>query len=239
MCNFPFELTFQRAPDNNEFWGSAGLDGDFKIDTIALEIENVYPSLSIQTELLDTIKKPHRYDFFTPYIKSLLITTLEFSVPFYFPRPADYIFIMFKDHSHVSENKTALKSKTLLTHANIKDLVLTINTKSYPLKAQNSDFTTGNYKKFYNEFCLAAKDLFSGMPTNTDDYRDLYPIFGYNLTDQKTILQSNTAVTLTVDGTRTVLDPKEITIYVVGLVSTKYTVDYNTLDIKMWKGDRV
>ncbi len=146
---------------------------------------------------------------------------------------------MFKDYAHVSENKTALKSKTLLTHANIKDLVLTINTKSYPLKAQNSDFNTGNYKKFYNEFCLAAKDLFSGMPTNTDDYRDLYPIFGYNLTDQKTILQSNTAVTLTVDGTRTVLDPKEITIYVVGLVSTKYTVDYNTLDIKMWKGDRV
>ena len=86
---------------------------------------------------------------------------------------------------------------------------------------------------------MGPKDPVPRTPTKTDDYRHLYPIFGYNLTDQKTILQSNTAVTLQVEVTRTLLDPKEITIYVVGLVSTKYTVDYNTLDIKMWKGDRV
>ena len=239
ICNFPFSLTFQRAPDNNEFWGSKGLDGDFKIETMALEIENIYPTLSMQTQLLDEIKKPQRYSFSTPYITSLLITTIDFSVPFQFPRPADYIFIFFKDHSHVLENKTALRSKTLLTHANIKDLVLTINTKKYPLEPQNQDFVTGNFKKFYNEFSLATKELMDSMPINTDDYRDLYPIFGFNLSDEKTILQSNTAVNLTVTGKRTGLEPKDVTVYVIGLVSSKYTVDYNTLSIKDWTPERV
>jgi len=232
ICNFGFELQLTRAPDNNEFWGSKGLDGDFKIDKIALEIEDIFPNLSMQTRMLDKIKSPVKFQFLKPFVQQLMIKVQEFSVPFSFPNQVDFIFIMFKDHANVSHNNSALKSKTLLTHAHIQNLRLILNNQKYPIYEQNADFANGKYKQFYNEFCLATEKLFLGIPINADDYRDLYPIFGFDITDQMTIIKSSTAIALTVEGKRTLFEPKEIDIFICGFVLQSYNVDYTEMTIK-------
>ena len=215
------------------------MDGDFKIQKFELEVDKIEPNLSAQARLLEVIQKPQRFEFLTPFLTQLIVNSTDFSVPFDFPRPTDYVFIMFKDRANISHNGDALLSKTQTTHGNIKDLILSLNSKKYPGEAQNADFANGKYKQFYNEYCLSAEKLFLDIPINTDDYRDLYPIFGFDLTDQKTIFRSSTAIKVTVTGTRTVLEPKEMDIFICGFVVSKYTVDYNKMMVEDYMGQRV
>ena len=88
------------------------------------------------------------------------------------------------------------------------------------------------FKWFYNEFSLAAEKLFLGFPTTQSYFKDLYPIFAFDITDQATILKSDSSIRLTVTGSRTLLEPAEVEIYICGFVRTRIDVDFNKVIVK-------
>ena len=103
-------------------------------------------------------------------------------------------FIMIAFQTNLRDNQD--KNNSVFSHCKIQNISIMLNNDRYPLNDFTADFTTGKYTNLYWEFMNFRKAYYGIDPrvssTSVDPltYKELYPIFCFDVTRQSERLKS-------------------------------------------------
>ena len=108
-----------------------------------------------------------------------------------FPR---YIIVGFQTDRKGSQTA----NPALFDHCNIKTIQAVINGKNYPNEAYDLSFPDNNFSRAYRDAAtfgakfMGINELTTSCSIDTDEYRDLLPIFVLDVSKQKELLKLTT-----------------------------------------------
>ena len=203
--NLPLKLQFRRKENDSEiFFGVEGSNGKLEITKLELWIPNIQPSLDIEatlTKRLNTNKDIKvnflkRNTFTTTIINqvhSWQITNVTNTPRFMF-----VVFVPTGLNTSFNVNNSLFTSYQAMdvdagvgSAVKITDLQVKLNQTRYPLDPIIQDPENFNVFESYNMYSEACR-LFGTEPQlNPIDYRNLYPIYCFDLTAQDENLVKN------------------------------------------------
>ena len=153
-----------------------------------------------------------------------------------------YVFVAAKrfydgDHSAVTDNYT------LYCHADIKEVIVTIDDKQYPDKSQDIKFTRNQYSALYHSFLDACKALGGECAITSKEYKELFPICAIGCSNQPPkLIGSVTNLGISIvrnevpDDNTNLMNPKDITYFVFMLDEALYSFDVINKQVKRLRG---
>ena len=202
-----FEIILSRKKKDeyrNAFFGVEETDVDFgqSADTgilsINLEIYEQIPALSIDTSLTTIFSNSDKEripilfrsyscsSYFMGINERFTITETSYKIP-------RYIFLIFKganipeqaiDANVAYQFEQCNKNYQVNSHANIENIVVSINGQEFPNIKQNSSFLENCFNKFYKQAMSCAKSLRGELSMSMNDFRNS-PIFAFDCGYQK------------------------------------------------------
>lgn len=201
--NLPIKLQLTRkANDTAILFGADGQNGKLEVVKMELWIPNIQPSLDIETKVLSRLKT--NKDIKVTYLKrntfSTTITQQEYTwqVANISNQPR-YLFLAFKPtekHKAFTVNNSLYVSYqgagTGVTNAvQITDLQVKLNQTRYPLDPIKLNAAHYNIFEAYNSYEEICKGFGAEPQLDPIDYRNLYPIYCFDLSAQDENLVKN------------------------------------------------
>ncbi len=217
-----FQIKLLRDNTLNLVMGQTGYDAALVLKSISLELHEVKPTDELRVKLNREIESPIEVGYLGTRAMKFPITSVSINV--YLPQffCTNFMFIIFKDETITQTSQT---NSTLLTHANVQNLQIQIGTIQYPFLPQQEDFGSNKFSNFYERFKEVCISLTGECTMSMKEYRDLYPIFAFDLRAQTTKIR-NEIVPMTIMGLRNTNTPSSLTMYVYALQEQYYKSEY-------------
>src|SRR5215813_838532 len=155
-------------------------DGYFNIEHASMFLQEIIPNLKVESQLLQlqtsqqiNFESQSCYKFTVPY------TTYANQICHISTHPLTGIYIALQDITRENANSNSL----VFDHMNVRKIYIKLNNRKYPLADIVTDFDTNDFLFHYNNFVL-HKDQDSGIQITQREYKELYPIYYFDLTAQ-------------------------------------------------------
>ena len=216
------QIKLLRDTSLNYVFGQPGFDAAIILKSIILELQEVVPNDELRVKLNREIESPIEVSFLGTRSLQFNITSTSITqlLPQYFR--TDFLFLIFKDATITQSSQS---NSTLLTHANMQNLQIQLDGEMYPYLPQMEDFGSNKYANFYERFKEVCIALCGECSMSMKEYRDLYPIFAFDLRAQTTKIK-NQVVNMMIIGNRNINTPSNINMYVYGFMEQYYKAEY-------------
>ena len=224
----------------NPFIGMPGTDGYLLINEMYLQICQVVPEDSYKVAFNTAIQRPIPVAFMSAISQIDTITSQNINIHFrtatYKP---DFVFVIFKDITglHQGATSTSQRNGTLNSNADIKDLQVSLNGEFYPVLTQDAhwgtDYRSTGINRFYEQFRQCCMKFSGECSMSYKQFRDLYPIFAFDLTAQTNKIR-NTNVVFDIVGTRNSMTPTTMNMYTIVIYEKYFEASYlnNMINLK-------
>jgi len=143
-----------------------------------------------------------------------------------------FLFAIFHGKSGNASQLTALSNYQLFRNVDLKYIQCNVDNQIYPNIQQNAEFKKNIFSKFYQEYLTVCRKLAGDGSMSFSEYKDLYPIFAVDMTNQKEKL-NNTSINFSISISRNTVEanddafnlPKNVDMYVLALNEVKYSMD--------------
>jgi hypothetical protein len=170
--------------------GATGTDCDLRITSMWMELEQVFPNDKLKAEFNKAISHEIDISFLSGGVMPYQLQgSAANSIPTTFSQPisvwnkTDFLFVVFKDNYSLA-NASPQNNASLNLNLDINKIQIILDGKYYPSIQQDGNFDANEYMPFYQRFLECAKKISEECPLGPIEYRDLYPIFGFDLTAQ-------------------------------------------------------
>lgn len=247
LKHIKFAIELERSDKyRNAIFGEANTDMEIRITNIVFQIEEVI----LDDELKAVVNKRFEITPEKPLLVSFLkrkceskksdTTDCDFSfTKFSCPR---FVFVAAKrfvngGHSQITDNYS------LYVHADIKEVIISIDDKQYPDKPQNTKFTRNQYSALYHSFLDVCKALGGECAITSKEYKELFPICAIDCSNQPPkLIGSVTNLGISIkrnqvpDNDDDPTNPRELTFYVIVLDEAIYSFDVINKQVKRLRG---
>ena len=227
ISNLSLQIKLLRDTTASPFLGVPGTDGFLQINEAYLQIAQIVPEDEFKVEFNRAIDSPIEMGFLTPLINQFTITsqTINQIVPTGSYKP-DYVFIIFKDQTQNSSQVNA----SLNCNADVQNLQVNLGGQLYPLLPQDAKWNIQGdgvhyTSKFYEQYRECCTKLTGECSMTKKQWRELYPIFAFDLTAQQTKVR-NQATQVVITGIRNSNTPTNVIMYVVVLYEKYFEAKY-------------
>ena len=199
-------LTLTRTRDDNAILkgnaaaGGVAADGKIKIDKISWFMPHVIPSDAYRLQLDKIIEKkekiPVGYRMLQcdnlPVPAGVGTFTWRLGVK---SSPDIPRFIIVGFQTEKQDNQTT--NPAIFDHCGVRNIYVTLNAKRYPDTDYENDFTINKYSRIYGDAALFRKkfynmdELISNHNINPVNYKNLYPLFVFDVTKQSEKLKTS------------------------------------------------
>jgi hypothetical protein len=107
----------------------------------------------------------------------------------------------------------------------MQSLQIQLDGELYPYIPQMEDFGSNKFSNFYERFKEVCFAMTGECSMTMKEYRDLYPIFAFDLRAQTTKVK-NSVVPMNIIGTRNVNTPSSLNMFVYGFMEQYYKAEY-------------
>jgi hypothetical protein len=212
------------------FFGAPGTDGFFQITEAYLQTTQVVPEDEFKVEFNKAIEGSIEMGFLTPLINQFTINSANINqiiaTGSYKP---DFVFVIFKDPTQNS-NTSSQVNGSLNCNADIQNLQINLGGQLYPILPQDARWNIQNNgtfysSRFYEQFRDCVTKLTGECSMSEKQWRELYPIFAYDLTAQQTKVR-NQATQVVIQGNRNSNTPTSVMMYVIVLYEKSFEAKY-------------
>ena len=199
-------LTLTRTRDDNAILkgnaaaGGVAADGKIKIDKISWFMPHVIPSDAYRLQLDKIIEKkekiPVGYRMLQcdnlPVPAGVGTFTWRIGVKSS-PDIPRFIIVGFQ----TEKNNDQTKNPAIFDHCDVRNIYITLNAKRYPDTDYENSFTINKYSRIYGDAALFRKkfynmdELISNHNINPVNYKNLYPLFVFDVTKQSEKLKTS------------------------------------------------
>ena len=199
-------LTLTRTRDDNAILkgnaaaGGVAADGKIKIDKISWFMPHVIPSDAYRLQLDKIIEKkekiPVGYRMLQcdnlPVPAGVGTFTWRLGVKSS-PDIPRFIIVGFQ----TEKNNDQTKNPAIFDHCDVRNIYVTLNAKRYPDTDYENSFTINKYSRIYGDAALFRKkfynmdELISNHNINPVNYKNLYPLFVFDVTKQSEKLKTS------------------------------------------------
>ena len=199
-------LTLTRTGDDNAILkgnaaaGSAAADGKIRIDKISWFMPHVIPSDAYRLQLDKVIEKkekiPVGYRMLQcdnlPVPAAVGTFTWRLGVKSS-PDIPRFIIVGFQ----TGKNNDQTTNPAIFDHCEVRNIYVTLNAKRYPDTDYENSFTINKYSRIYGDAALFRKkfynmdELISNSGINPINYKNLYPLFVFDVTKQSEKLKTS------------------------------------------------
>ena len=200
-------LTLTRTGDNNAIFkgqnaanNAVALDGKVEINKISWFMPHVIPSDAYRLQLDKIIEKkekiPVGYRMLQcdnlPVPPGVGTFTWRLGVKSS-PDIPRFIIVGFQS----DKNNNQERNPALFDNCNVRNIYVTLNAKRYPDTDYENDFTINKYSRIYGDAALFRKkfynmdELISNSSINPINYKNLYPLFVFDVTKQSEKLKTS------------------------------------------------
>ena len=172
------------------FHGEAGKKAYLKIDNLELWIPHITPSLEVEniiTKRLNT-NKNIPVSFMGRVAASVNFNQTKYT--WHFTRTSNtprYLFLAFKENKAPDFDN----NDSLFHLENIQSVQVLLNQARYPIDPIRVDLTRNYFSEAYNAYKSVCRDFGVATQLSPDDWRNLYPIFCFDLSAQNEDLKKN------------------------------------------------
>jgi hypothetical protein len=231
---------------NNAVFGVENTAMEIRITNITFQIEEIILNDDLKNiinkRFEDTIERPLTISFLKRKCESKKcdVADCHFSfTKFSCPR---YVFVCAKkyyngDHSGVTDNYQ------LYCHADIKEVIISIDDQLYPDKSQNTRFNRNQYTALYQSFSDCCRALGGACGINSKEYKELFPIIAIDCCNQPRKLPGSvTNLQISIKRNEVPADntnlnnPRELTYFVIILDEALYSFDLINKKLKKLRG---
>ena len=217
-----FRLILNREINNPFcFFGETGQKAYLKIDNLELWIPHLTPSLEIEnmiTKRLNT-NKNIPVSFMARVASSVNFNQTKYT--WHFTRTSNtprYLFLAFKDNKAPEFER----NDSLFHLSTIRSAQVLLNQSRYPIDPIRLDITRNYFSEAYNAYKNVCRDFAVTEPLNPNDWRNLYPIFCFDLSAQNADIKRNGCdVTINIEKTGS----DSLTAYAVVLEDTYHEIE--------------
>ena len=200
-------LTLTRTGDNNAIFkgqnaanNAVALDGKVEINKISWFMPHVIPSDAYRLQLDKIIEKkekiPVGYRMLQcdnlPVPPGVGTFTWRLGVKSS-PDIPRFIIVGFQ----TDKNNNQERNPALFDHCNVRNIYVTLNAKRYPDTDYENDFIINKFSRIYGDAALFRKKFFnmdelvSNSSINPINYKNLYPLFVFDVTKQSEKLKTS------------------------------------------------
>ena len=198
-------LTLTRTGDNNAILkrnaaaGGAAAEGKVNIIKISWFMPHVIPSDAYRLQLDKIIEKKEKIPVGYRMLQcdNIPVTgTGDFTWRLGIKSSPDiprFIIIGFQ----TNKNNTQTTNPAIFDHCQVRNIYVTLNAKRYPDIDYENDFTINKFSRIYADASLFRKkfynmdELVSNHNINPVDYKNLYPLFVFDVTKQSEKLKTS------------------------------------------------
>ena len=199
-------LTLTRTGDNNAILkrnaaaGGAAVEGKVKIDKISWFMPHIIPSDAYRLQLDKIIERkekiPVGYRMLqcdnTPVPAQVGAFTWRLGVKSS-PDIPRFIIVGFQS----GKNNDQTTNPAIFDHCQVRNIYVTLNAKRYPDTDYENDFRINKFSRIYADTAVFRKkfynmdELVSNHNINPVDYKNLYPLFVFDVTKQSEKLKTS------------------------------------------------
>ena len=195
-----FKLILNREINNPFiFHGAGGKQAYLKIDILELWIPHITPSLSIENMITKRLNsgKDIPVSFMGRVAASINFDQTKYS--WHFTRTSNtprYLLLAFKEN----RSGNFINNDALFHLENIQSVQVALNQSRYPIDPLRIDLSRNYFSEGYNAYKNICRDFGNENVLSLDEWRNLYPIFCFDLSAQKEDLKRNGVdVTITIE----------------------------------------
>ena len=201
---FTVELTRRDATDvNNAIFGAAANTSmTIELQELTWIVDTYEPKPELALTLDKRFEKgPLSVNYLHRYISSVTsdqqvvrISETQFSQP-------RYIFITCKGTTGAASQIGPDRNYSLCRNCDIKEIQVSLDSKWYPDKSYNAEFSKNYFSHFYDAYASICETFSGSCGITPKEFKELYTIFCIDLNDQKDKLQ-NSATNMSIVITR-------------------------------------
>ena len=198
-------LTLTRTGDDNAILkrnaavGGAAADGKVNITKISWFMPHIIPSDAYRLQLDKIIEKKEKIPVGYRMLQcdNIPVTgTGDFTWRLGIKSSPDiprFIIVGFQ----TDKNNTQTTNPAIFNHCQVRNIYVTLNAKRYPDIDYENDFTINKFSRIYADAALFRKkfynmdELVSNHNINPVDYKNLYPLFVFDVTKQSEKLKTS------------------------------------------------
>jgi hypothetical protein len=237
--------------------GAPGTDCDLRISAMTLELEQIFPNDKLKEEFNKVVEHDIDIAFLSGGVMPFQLTgNAPNSIPTTFSQPIsiwtkpDYLFVVFKD-GYAVNTPSAQTNASLNLNLDINKIQVMLDGKYYPSIQQDGNFDADEFTPFYQRYKECVDKIWGECTMSPLEYRDLYPIFGFDLNaqllklhNQNVSLQltftrngsvANNITGLTSRGTQLTANNtnSNIQIYVIGMFEKYFRANYTKQQLSL------
>ena len=193
----------------------------FPVPTLSVELDKIYTQGNLEIGFLQREGRLYPVNNAQTYEVNMTKKSI--------PR---FLFAIFHGKSGNASQLTALSNYQLFRNVDLKYIQCNVDNQIYPNIQQNAEFKKNIFSKFYQEYLTVCRKLAGDGSMSFSEYKDLYPIFAVDMTNQKEKL-NNTSINFSISISRNTVEanddavnlPKNVDMYVLTLNEVKYSMD--------------
>ena len=193
-------LTLTRTGDDNAIFRNAGTDpGKVKINKISWFMPHVIPSDAYRLQLNKIIERKEKIPVGYRMLQCDNIPVPQ-NAPFTWrlgvkssPDIPRFIIVGFQ----TNKNNNQETNPAIFDHCQVRNIYVTLNAKRYPDTDYEENFIINNYSRIYGDVATFRKkfynmdELISNCGIETMDYKNLFPLFVFDVTKQSEKLKTS------------------------------------------------
>ena len=194
------KLTLTRTGDNNAIFKNAAAPAcRVDIKKISWFMPHVIPSDAYRLQLNKIIERKEKIPVGYRMLQCDNIPVPQ-GAPFTWrlgvkssPDIPRFIIVGFQ----TNKNNDQTTNPAIFDHCEVRNIYVTLNAKRYPDTDYENDFTQNNYSRIYGDAATFRKkfynmdELISNPGINTIDYKNLFPLFVFDVTKQSEKLKTS------------------------------------------------
>ena len=217
-----FRLILNRERnDEFIFYGETGKKAYLKIDNLELWIPHITPSLEVENKITKRLNtnKNIPVSFMSRVAASVNFDQTKYT--WHFTRTSNtprYLFLAFKQNiaPDFDDNDCLFYLK------DIQSVQVLLNQSRYPIDPIRVDLTRNYFSEAYNVYKNVCRDFGIKVQLTPENWRNLYPIFCFDLSAQQEDLKKNGCdVTITIEKKGT----DSLTAYAVVMEDTYHEIE--------------
>ena len=223
-----YKLVLHRTINNEQiFYGAAGKKAYFKLDKLEFWIPQIDPSLDIEIMIekrlnkKDPIPVTFSQRLSSTYSIDARETTWHFSRVSNTPR---FLFLALQKDEPASFQSNNTRFFLWDPADEITSIQVLLNQTRYPIDPMRFDRTTNNYLEGYDAYRNACKKFGTSPQLSPLEWRNIYPIFCFDLTAQnEDIIKNGCDLTIKIIKKNNV----KFRVYAVTLLDAKHFIELN------------
>lgn len=216
LMNTRFEIKLTRKASDafqDAVFGAAntgiefGNTPDTGIINLRLELYEQLPTLLLSSELNSIYENSDKTPIPLAFLKATCTAQQmenqdTFPVNFTNVTVPRYVMVTFKGiktnapdaraPDEANQEGSMARNFSLFANADIENIQVTINGDEYPSSKQNTEFGKNYFSEFYNQYIETCTSLGQDPSVSMDEFKNLYPVFAFDCSDQKKKLSTQT-----------------------------------------------